>query len=53
MKIAIGNDHAAGALKAVIVDYLKELGHEVTDLGANDGEMCDYPEYGERVAKLL
>ena len=53
MKIAIGNDHAAGALKAVIVDYLKELGHEVTDLGANDGEMCDYPEYGERVGRAV
>lgn len=29
MKIAIGNDHAATELKFVIMDYLKELGHEV------------------------
>ena len=28
MKIAIGNDHAATELKFVIMDYLKELGHE-------------------------
>lgn len=32
MKIAIGNDHAATELKFVIMDYLKELGHEVTTL---------------------
>ena len=33
MKIAIGNDHAATELKFVIMDYLKELGHEVINLG--------------------
>lgn len=30
MKIAIGNDHAATELKFVIMDYLKELGHELS-----------------------
>ena len=33
MKIAIGNDHAATELKFVIMDYLKELGHEVINFG--------------------
>ena len=35
MKIAIGNDHAATELKFVIMDYLKELGHEVINFGTD------------------
>lgn len=53
MKIAVGNDHAAGSLKGEIVEYLKELGHEVIDYGVNGTERCDYPEYGEKVGRAV
>ena len=53
MKIAIGNDHAAGELKLEIMEYLKELGHEVVDYGVNNGESCDYPDYGEKVGRVV
>ena len=33
MRIAIASDHAAFALKAVLVAWLRERGHDVTDLG--------------------
>ena len=33
MKIGIGNDHAAVAMKNEIKAYLEELGHEVVDFG--------------------
>lgn len=46
MKIAIGNDHAATELKFVIMDYLKELGHEVINFGTDGTDSCNYPEYG-------
>ena len=49
MKIAVGNDHAATELKFQIIDYLKELGHEVINFGTDGRESCDYPEYGLRV----
>lgn len=48
MKIAIGNDHAATELKFVIMDYLKELGHEVINFGTDTSDSCNYPEYGEK-----
>ena len=51
MKIAIGNDHAATELKFVIMDYLKELGHEVINFGTDGTESCNYPEYGEKVGQ--
>ena len=53
MKIAIGNDHAAGELKQVIIDLIKELGNEVIDVGAPIGEAVDYPIPGEKVGKLV
>ena len=53
MKIAIGNDHAATDLKFVIMDYVKELGHEVINFGTDDNASCDYPEFGEKVGRAV
>ena len=53
MKIGIGNDHSALELKAEIIDFLKEKGHEVVDYGTNSPESCDYPIYGEKVARAV
>lgn len=53
MKIAIGNDHVAIEMKREIVVYLEELGHEVIDLGTDSTERCDYPIYGEKVARAV
>ena len=50
MKIGIGCDHAAFAMKEEIKAYLSEQGHELTDYGTYSEERCDYPVYGERVA---
>jgi len=53
LKIAIGSDHVGLELKPVIVDYLKELGHEVEDFGAYKKERTDYPIYGVKVAEAV
>ena len=53
MKIGIGNDHSALELKAEVIDFLKEKGHEVGDYGTNSPESCDYPIYGEKVARAV
>ena len=53
MKIAIGNDHAAVALKNEIMEYVRELGHEVDNFGTDTNESCDYPEYGENVGRAV
>ena len=53
MKIAIGNDHAAVAMKQEVAAYLKELGHEVVNMGTDRAESCNYPEYGEKVARAV
>ena len=53
MKIAIGNDHAAVELKNQIMAYVKELGHEVENYGTDTNASCNYPEYGEKVARAV
>lgn len=53
MKIAIGNDHAAVALKNEIMEYVRELGHEVDNFGTDTNESCDYPKYGEKVGRAV
>lgn len=53
MKIIIGNDHAATAMKFEIMEYLKELGHEVVNVGTDNNESCNYPEYGEKVGRAV
>ena len=53
MKIAIGNDHSAVELKEIIKEFLEEKGYEVVDFGTNSTESCDYPKYGEMVARAV
>lgn len=53
MKIAIGNDHVAVAMKRHIVKYLEEQGHEPVNFGTDSTERCDYPVYGKKVADAV
>ena len=53
MKIGIGNDHVGYEMKQEIIDHLKERGYEVVDYGAYSSDRCNYPVYGEKVAKAI
>jgi ribose 5-phosphate isomerase B len=53
MRIVIGSDHAGFPLKSTIVDYIKSLGHEVTDVGSYDPEPVDFPDVAKNVTALI
>ena len=53
MKIAIGCDHGALALKNKMVAYLTGKGHEVKDFGTYTSDSCDYPEFAAAAAKAV
>ena len=53
MKIAVGCDHGALALKNKLVSHLKEKGYEVCDFGTHTPDSCDYPVYAAAAAKAV
>ena len=52
-RIAIASDHAAYDLKIALAAWLRELGHDVNDLGTHSGASVDYPDYGYRIARAI
>jgi ribose 5-phosphate isomerase B len=53
MKLAIATDHAGFDFKEAMQAYLKAKGHELQDLGTYDKQPVDYPDYAQRVAKVV
>ena len=53
MKIAIGCDHGAFALKNKFVAHLEAQGHEVTDFGTYSLDSCDYPDFAGAAARAV
>lgn len=52
MKIYFATDHAGFTLKNKLVDFVRELGHDVDDLGAHElDETDDYPGIIARAAR--
>src|SRR6266481_4607272 len=53
MKIAIGSDHAGFQYKEKIRDFLKSLGHSVTDFGTHSEQSVDYPLFIRPTAEAV
>jgi ribose 5-phosphate isomerase B len=51
--IAIASDHAGFSLKKELKKDLVKLGFSILDLGANDLESVDYPDFGYALATAL
>jgi ribose 5-phosphate isomerase B len=53
LKVAIGCDHGGFGLKDIVKSVLKELGHEIDDLGCDSSESVDYPNFAQAVSALV
>lgn len=53
MKISIGCDHGALALKNKVVAHLQAQGYEVLDFGTHTPDSCDYPEFAAAAAQAV
>jgi ribose 5-phosphate isomerase B len=53
VRVAVGADHAGFDLKGDLIHHLKELGHEVEDLGTDSEEPADYPPICAAVARTV
>ncbi len=53
MRIAIGADWVGYELKQGLIEHVKSLGHTVLDQGADSSEPNDYPDFAERVGRVV
>ena len=53
LKVAITSDHAGFELKQKIRHNLETLGFGILDLGPNNSEPVDYPDYGKAIANKI
>src|ERR1700740_2739750 len=53
MRIVIGSDHAGFSLKEDMNAYIRQLGHQVVDVGTHSTEPVDYPDSAEAVGRAV
>lgn len=53
MRVVLGADHAGFTLKALLVDLVGQLGHDVKDVGTFDQSPVDYPDIAITVAAAI
>lgn len=49
MRVVLGSDHAGFDLKQNLDVFIRDLGHEILDVGTNNKTPVDYPDYSEAV----
>ena len=52
-RVALGADHGGVAMKDAIAARLRDLGHEITDVGTSGTEPVDYPDFAAAVARRV
>lgn len=53
MRVVLGSDHAGFEMKQQILEYVRELGHEVVDVGTHGTSSVDYPDFAEAVGDAI
>ncbi|CAA7617792.1 ribose 5-phosphate isomerase B [Magnetospirillum sp. UT-4] len=51
--IALASDHGGLEMKALLKQHLEGAGLTVIDLGTNDGQSVDYPDFADAMASAL
>jgi len=51
-KVAIAADHGGYILKAAIIEKFQDQ-YDFIDLGTNDADSVDYPDFAEKLASAL
>jgi len=53
MRLTIGSDHAGFAHKQVIAEHLRQQGHTVIDVGPQNADSVDYPDYAKAACRAI
>jgi len=49
----MGSDHAGFEMKGALAKHLRDLGHEVVDVGTHRTDPVDYPDFAEALGKAV
>jgi len=49
----LGSDHAGFELKALMVEFVREMGMEALDVGTHSPDSVDYPDYAQAVSEAI
>jgi len=53
VKVAVACDHAGFPLKDTVLDTIRMAGHEVLDLGTDSTASVDYPDFAEKLGRVI
>jgi len=53
MKVAVAADHAGYPLKDIMIEVVESSGNEAIDLGTNSIDPVDYPDYAEKIGRMI
>ena len=53
MKIVLGCDHAGFNIKDAVIAHIKELGHEVIEVGTFSADSCHYPIFAHAACEKI
>lgn len=53
MQIVIGSDHAGYHLKENVAGFLRELGHDLVDIGSFDPDPVDFPDIARSLCQKV
>jgi ribose 5-phosphate isomerase B len=53
MKVFIASDHGGFQYKNLLIEYVRQQGYELTDLGAFTDAASDYPDHARTVAEAI
>ncbi|HEY46000.1 MAG: ribose 5-phosphate isomerase [Anaerolineae bacterium SM23_ 63] len=53
MKVAVACDHGGFILKEIVLETVRNAGHETMDLGTDSSDPVDYPDFAEKVGRAI
>jgi len=53
MRIAVASDHGGFPLKASVLEWVRQAGHEAFDLGTDGPASVDYPDFAEKAGRAV
>jgi ribose 5-phosphate isomerase B len=53
MMLLLASDHAGFELKTLLADHARGMGHEVVDLGPDNQDAVDYPDFAHVLAQRI